>query len=304
MSRLSKATQGVRPALKARMSISGPQGSGKTLTLMEIAEILSPGGKHLVIDTEKKSALTYADVYTFKHLPWDAPFDPRELGATLREAGDQYDTVIVDSLSHFWFGDGGTLAIADGKFGGWKVARPAQEDLVAGILDADAHVLIGVRSKVEFAQELENGRVVVKKLGMADRQDDTLGYELNVTADMNMEHQLTISKSRTVAVPVGRTFQPGHAEDFARVYGEWLAGGEPPLTTEAMFALKAELGALDQYQTLWARAEWNERSLPPLMSVRESQLADVKALIADALKVSQPPAGDRNGEEEATPAAA
>jgi hypothetical protein len=32
-----------------------------------------------MIDTEKESALTYADDFTFDHLPWDPPFEPREL---------------------------------------------------------------------------------------------------------------------------------------------------------------------------------------------------------------------------------
>jgi AAA domain len=282
VSRLNQAVEAVRPALPARVSIEGPQGSGKTLTAMEIAEILAPGGKHLVIDTERGSALTYADVYKFKHLEWNPPYDPRELGACIREAGDMYDTVITDSASHFWFGEGGTLQIAEGKFGGWKVARPAQEDLITGVLSSRAHVILCVRSKVEYAQEQQGNRTVVKKLGMAARQDDGLGYEMNVCLEMNMEHQLTVSKSRSVAVPVGRVYEPGHAADFAHVYKDWLAGGEPPITGEQEEALKAALGAMDPLAAEWGRQQWPLRHFPPLHALRQSQLQDVYAFIEEA----------------------
>ena len=170
---------------------------------------------------------------------------------------------------------------------------------MAGILDTDAHVLLGVRSKTEYAQELENGKQVVKKLGMGDRQDDGLVYELNVAADMNLEHQLTISKSRTVAVPVGRVYQPGHADEFARQYAEWLAGGEPPLATADLTALQADLAALSPYQRDWARSQWFARQLPVLNAVRASQIDAVRALIADA-RAQSAPSSDQVPTEAAT----
>ena len=124
MSRLANAKPAVRPSLKARLMLSGPAGAGKTYAALEIAATL--GERVLVIDTEKESALTYADQFRFDHLPWRPPFDPRELAHELVAAGETYDAIIVDSFSHFWTGSGGTLDIADGKFGGWKTARPGQ----------------------------------------------------------------------------------------------------------------------------------------------------------------------------------
>ena len=138
--------------------VSGPTGAGKTWTALKIAEVLAEGGKILVIDTEKESALTYADTFTFVHLPWLPPFEPRELARTMAEAGHEYAVVIVDSTSHFWRKEGGTLDIAGGKFTGWKDARPAQEDLVQALLDCHAHVILCARSKMEHVQEEINGR--------------------------------------------------------------------------------------------------------------------------------------------------
>lgn len=280
MSRLTQARPAVRPSLKARLMLSGPAGAGKTFSALEIASEL--GANVLVIDTERESALTYADEFDFTHLPWHAPFDPRELGKTLQEAGDEYDVILVDSFAHFWGGSGGTLDIADGKFGGWKTARPAQVDVVDGILSCSAHVIIAVRSKIEYVQELDSrsGKQVVKKLGLAPQQDGTLEYELNLAVEIDIEHRIAVSKSRTTVVPVGRMFPPGHARELGKLYGEWLAGGEAfaDLTVRAAVDAARRRLSDEQKRELW-RA-WQENGLPAnAQLLTESQAAVAMSLI-------------------------
>lgn len=277
MSRLANAKPAVRPSLKARLMLSGPAGAGKTYSGLEIASVL--GEKVLVIDTEKESALTYADEFTFTHLPWHEPFDPRELGRTLIEAAEEYDVVLVDSLSHFWGGQGGTLDIADGKFGGWKTARPAQQDAIAGILTAACHVIVCVRSHIEHVQELDSrtGKQVVKKLGMAPQQDKTLEYELNLACEISIEHKISVSKSRTTAVPVGTEFHSGHAGDLARAYAEWLGSGEPFAELDVRARIDTARRALgeDAKRELWQA--WQARGLPAdvsLLTVSQAETAE------------------------------
>ena len=248
MSRLTLVADAVRPSLKARLMLAGPSGAGKTWTALTIATELSEGGPILGIDTEKESMLTYADDFSFKHLPWEAPYDPRELTDTLNEAGKSYAVIICDSASHFWRKQGGTLDIASGKFTGWKEARPVQERFMEAVLGCQAHVILCVRSKMEHTQEVENGKQVVKKLGMAAQQDDDLEYELNVAIELTMDHTATISKSRTTALPVGRAFPPGRAQEMARIYKEWLAGGVELAPGAAVAALKAELNSLPDFR--------------------------------------------------------
>jgi hypothetical protein len=278
MSRLDLAREAVRPALKGRAMLSGPPGAGKTRTALIIAEVLADGGKVLVIDTEKESALTYADDFTFQHLRWMPPYEPRELGRTLLEAGGTYDVIIVDSLSHFWRGDGGVLDIAGGKYTGWADARPAQADLVEGILGCDAHVVLCVRSKVQHEQVQENGKWVVKKLGMAPVTDDELEYEINVALSMEMDHSLAVAKSRTTAVPVGRTFKAGHAAEFAEVYRDWLAAGEPAADAKTTAGLKARMDALPEEQRKACKGEFMAQlGRPDHLAV--SKVPDAEALV-------------------------
>jgi hypothetical protein len=231
ISRLSLVRPAVRPALKARMMLAAPYGAGKTRTALMIARELAEGGPVLGIDTEKESMLTYADEFTFQHLPWSAPFAPAELTDTLAHVED-YAVVIIDSATHFWNKEGGILEIADGKFGGWKVARPVQEDLVKAMLHCPAHLILCVRSKMAYSATTNaQGKQVIERLGVEPQQDQDLGYELNVALDMSMDHTITVTKTRCRDLPINLTFRPGEAnvKELARIYREWLAGGEPLL---------------------------------------------------------------------------
>lgn len=283
-SRLAEVRQAERPALKARMMISGPAGAGKTLSGLTVASRLADGGRVLWIDTEKESALTYADEYKFEHLPWSPPYDPRELAATITEAGSSFDVIGIDSLSHFWRGTGGTLDMAAGKFTGWQVARPAQEDLVEAILNADAHVIVCVRSKMDHVQEVDpkSGKFVVKKLGMSPMQDDTLEYELNVSIEMDIEHRMAVSKSRTTSIPVGKVYQPGHAEDLADEYAAWLRSGVPVAATSVREQLAARLAVLSPEQQERVKADWLDEGLPALGRLPADAVETVEVFIERA----------------------
>lgn len=257
-SRLRKIHEASRPKMFGRAMVSGPSGSGKTWTSLSIASylvafenFLAAGGNPaevnpgdidlgtvekkdiLVIDTEKESALTYADVFRFSHLGWAPPFDPTELRATLEELEQAPPkVVIIDSFSKFWHGQGGILDLAGGAIGGWKAARPIQEALVEQVLATSAHMILGVRSKMDYAIETSGGKTTVTKLGLNPMQDDNLVYEMNVAFDISMDHQITVTKSRTMAVPVGRMYPAGMERKLAEDYSEWLAGGVPPAARE------------------------------------------------------------------------
>lgn len=281
MSRLGSVRAAVRPALKARCLLSGAPGSGKTRSALIIATALCadlPDPKILVIDTEKESALTYADDFTFDHLRWEPPFDPRELGRTLTEASG-YDAIICDSLSHFWRGEGGVLDIAGGRYTGWADARPAHGDMVEAILGCDAHVILCVRSKVAHEQVQEGGRWVVKKLGMQAITDDDLEYEINVALSLDIDHSMTVSKSRTTEVPVGRVFKAGHAEDFATLYRDWLAGGEPHAPKDVVDALVARMDALPDDRRKGAKQEFMAQLGRP-DHLTESKVEAAEVLVA------------------------
>jgi len=272
--------------------LSGPAGAGKTWTALTVAEVFAEGGDVLLIDTERESSLTYAERFTFTHLPWLPPFDPRHLASTITAAGHDYEVVVIDSASHFWRGDGGVLSIADGKFTGWKDARPAHEDFVASVLGCGAHVILCARSKMAHVQEQgSNGRFEVRKLGMEAQQDADLEYEINISAELTIDHALTVAKSRAETVPVGRQFTAGHADEFATVYADWLAGGEPPAAPADVDALVTRMNALRADTRAEAKTRFVERFGRP-EHLRASRLDEAAEMVTEFEALHSDPEGE------------
>lgn len=259
MARFDLIRDAERPKMNARALFQGPQGSGKTWTMLSVAHSLTKGtkGRILGIDTERESMLTYADVFSFKHLPWRPPYSPDELTQTLDKIATGWvetadDVVLIDSSSHFWQGSGGILDIANGRVqGGWDKARPLQNALVEQFLAMPCHLLLGARMKNSVLVS-DNGKTI-ENVGLTIIQDDTLGYELNIVVQMDMQHNISVMKSRTPAVPVGRMYPGGSEGKLAEDYAEWLAGGVPPANredVEAIVELFGNIADKDQRKAL------------------------------------------------------
>lgn len=242
--------EAVKERLKARIAIDGPTGSGKTWTALQCAAVLTEltGAPIGLLDTENRSAAYYAPTpgqdytrlhpwdppYKFFHLPQRPPYDPRELGAIIDAAHEDLGedgVMIIDSLTHYWTGEGGTLDIVDNaasrgnSFTGWKEGTPAQRFMLDKIIHAPFHVIVTMRSKMEYVLETDGkGKQVPRKIGMAPEQRAGVEYEFTVVADMDLEHRMVISKSRCdpiadLVLPKGRS-----AETFI-TFRDWLGTG-------------------------------------------------------------------------------
>lgn len=248
----------VKERLKARVAIDGPTGSGKSWTALQWARIIAgPDGPVGVVDTENRSAAYYAPTpaqllagiervnywdppYVFGHLVQTAPYDPRNLARIIDAAGEELGpdgVLVIDSLTHFWNGEGGTLDIVDdaasrsygnNTFGGWKEGTPAQRFMLDRIVHAKCHVIVTMRSKMEYVMKevQRNGQTYREptKVGMAPEQRAGVEYEFTVVADMDLEHRLVVSKSRCddiadVVAPKGRS------ADVAEAFKDWLGTG-------------------------------------------------------------------------------
>lgn len=241
-----------RKATKARLALSGASGSGKTWTALSIAEVLSPGGRYVVIDTEPSddnntAAELYSDRFTFELIDWTNPaWDPRDLALTIRDLGDAgIDVLIVDSGSPFWRGQGGTLDIAGGRFGGWRTATPAQDDLIQAILRAPFHVIFCTRAKMAYAvEEGQGGKQSVKKLGLEPIQRDDLEYEFQVVAMMDGDHRIDIGKTRCADL-AGLSFPANQQGKLAEVYRDWLSRGLQLITQTDADLLAGAFGVIE-----------------------------------------------------------
>ncbi|WP_405888803.1 ATP-binding protein [Streptomyces sp. NBC_01136] len=213
---------------KARLSIQGLSGSGKTWTGLGICHGLSEGRRFAVIDTEKGAASLYAGIggIQFDTLAMDR-YDPRDLARALDAAAQAgYPTVFVDSLSHFWKGTDGTLDQVEkassryggNKFAGWKDGTPMQNDMVAAILAYPGHVVASMRSYTEWV--LENGKP--KQVGTRPEQRKGIEYEFDVAVAMDIDNTLEVLKSRCPALNRKVIQRPQGARDIAGPLLTWL----------------------------------------------------------------------------------
>ena len=228
-----------------RMAIDGPTGAGKTWTSLEVArELVGDEGTILLIDTEDGSSGLYGDIYDFDVVEFEAPYDPRDLRQAIKQFSKDYDCIIVDSLTHFWNGEGGVTDIVDraskkmgnNKWAGWSEGTPAQRDMVEAITSAPCHIITTMRSKMETVMG-EDGKVV--KLGMSPEQRSGIEYEFTVVGDMDHQHAMTISKSRCDAV-ADKLYRKGHTIEVATTLRNWLDGNAAMIREDQVDTIKAE----------------------------------------------------------------
>jgi len=250
----------VKRRAKLRLGMSGPAGSGKTYSALLIASGL--GGRIGMIDTEHGSGDLYADLVPegYDVLQLTPPFTPAryiEAIHALEEAG--VSTIIVDSLTHAWAGEGGSLdrqgKIADKSGNSWQAWRqvtPEHNALVEALLQSPCHIIATMRAKTEYVQEKDErtGRMIVRKIGLAPIMRDGIEYEFTTFFELDAHHVAYVGKDRTRLFD-GEFFKPDVST--GRLLLAWLESGEDtPLKRNTMpDEQKAELiDAMEHAATL------------------------------------------------------
>jgi hypothetical protein len=191
---VKKAT---RKDSKLRMALAGPPKSGKTFTALTTAVgIAGPNGRVGLLDSERGSASKYSDDFDFDVEEIESDFSPQHYIKLIKQYEDKYDVLVIDSLSHAWFGKGGALEMADkasartkNSFTAWREVTPFHNALVDAILQAKCHIIITLRVKVDyvFEKDEKTGKTVPKKIGLAPIMREGIEYEFDVLADMDSE---------------------------------------------------------------------------------------------------------------------
>lgn len=273
-----------RKKTKLRCALTGPTGSGKTYSALAIAGSL--GKKIAVIDTEHGSASKYDHVCDFDVLELTT-YEPAKYIKAMEAAADAgYDVLVVDSLSHAWFAEGGILDQKDKKSSGngndwtaWKTLTPQQDALTSAILSWPGHIICTMRSKMERVQEKgSDGKTTIKKVGMAPVQRDGIEYEFDVIGEMDGDHTLSITKTRCDLLDGASIRKPGKA--LAKTLLGWLDQGivEAP-------AAKADPEAAAKAQAEAERLRAEEAAAAAAAKIAEEKTAaDVAAKALEAVK--------------------
>lgn len=272
---------------RARVAFDGPSGSGKTWTSLEWATVLAEGGRVALVDTERGSASLYAARFEFDVIEMQPPYHPQRLTDLIKAAEvNGYAVLVIDSLTHFWSGDGGVLDIVDdastraggNKFAAWKEGSPVQRDMIDAVLAADMHVIVTMRSKQEWVlEENERGKKVPRRVGMAPEQRAGLEYEFTMVGDLDLSHTLVFSKSRCDRLS-DVVVKPGEAPDAAETFRSWLDDGEPLADRNAVDGLVQTMNKLPEEVRKACKKAFAERfGLPDRLIA--SQFEDAVALV-------------------------
>lgn len=212
MASFIKATKGKKPV---RLVLGGPSGAGKTFTALTFAKYLEEitGKPTAAIDTEHYRMSLYADKFNFDVNNYEPPFDPRDLIKVIHEVEKSgYGTLIVDSSTHFYSGEGGLLEIVAGaakssyggnQYAGWAVGTPIQNDLIDAIIRSPLHMIFCIRAKQGYVEaEGKNGKKTYEKAGMDLQQRDGFEFDFDFSLIMDMDNNASVSKGMGY-VPTG-----------------------------------------------------------------------------------------------------
>lgn len=252
--RTFEAKPAVRAVVPLLVGLMGPSGSGKTFSALRLATGIQQvsGGDIYGIDTEARRMLHYADMFTFKHIQFDAPFGSLDYLAAIQQcvkAGAK--VVVIDSMTHEHTGPGGYLLTQEAevermagsdyakrervKFTGWIKPAKLRQQMISGILQLNVNLIFCFRAK-EKIEPVRGGEPV--KLGFMPIAGEELLFEQTVNC-------LLLPKSG--GIPTWRSDNVGERlmmklprqfeelfseqkpldESTGRALAEWAAGGEP-----------------------------------------------------------------------------
>lgn len=248
-----------RKKAKLRLGILGPSGSGKTYSAILITKGL--GGKVALIDTEHGSGELYSHLMDYDVATLTPPFSPDKYVQLIHGAEQAgYNTLIIDSLSHAWSGDGGVLDMHDkataatrNSFTAWREVTPQHNAFVDAILQSPLHIIATMRTKTAYEVTQDNGKTKVVKVGLAPIQRDGMEYEFTAVFDLSIDgHIATASKDRTTLFD-GRHFKPSVETGIELL--EWLEAGIDG-DAAAREAVKTMIDRISKVENIFELKNW------------------------------------------------
>jgi hypothetical protein len=199
------------------------------------------GGDIGFIDTEAKRALQYADMFRFRHLPFEPPFGALDYMAALEHfVGKGVKTVIVDSMSHEHEGPGGLIdthnaeldRLAGNDWGkrervsmlAWQKPKAARRALINRILQLQANFIFCFRAKESSKPVKVNGKTEIVAQGFVPIAGDDFVFEMVTCA-------LLLPGAK--GVPTWQSENPGERMMIkTAVQFDWLYGDPRPLSED------------------------------------------------------------------------
>lgn len=235
-----------RRGMRFLISLYGLSETGKTLSGLKLAAGIEPDPKRRgLLDTEGgQRGRAYVDHIDGGYLygALTPPFTPERYIEALAEfeaAG--VNVLVIDSVSHAWFAEGGVLDMVEAATGSNDMAKWAKPKRRLGkmtrrLLSSDMHIILCSRAKQPLVEVPDPSRPGKNKMvpgPVVPVQEKSLRYDMTIMAQMLGDGRFT------VAAPAGKCpgllrpifeAQQVMSEDTGRQLMKWMGqqGGKSP----------------------------------------------------------------------------
>ena len=299
-----------RTATTLLMALVGPSGSGKTFSALRLATGIQrvTGGEIFLVDTESRRALHYADRFKFRHIEFAPPFSPSDYLAAFEHCvAKKAKTVIFDSASHEWEGQGGVLDMHEDEmdrlcgdnldkrekltFPAWAKPKREHAKFKLRIVQANTTCIFCFRAKDKTALGKDKK---MKELGWQPLAAQDLVYEMALRCllppgsdGVPRWASETAAEEETFKLPIqfrDLFAKPAQlSEDTGEALAKWAAG-DPALPTMSVADLLTGYAACTDAATLrtleaeckrtWKGASAEEKEiLKPAMAAAKARVA-------------------------------
>ncbi len=290
-----------RSGMKLLISLFGLSESGKTYSAVQLMAGIEPDpAKRGLLDSEGgQRGRAYTDVVPGGYLygAMTPPFTPERYVEALMdfvEAG--VTTLVVDSVSHAWFAEGGVLDMVENAtekndMAKWAKPKRRLSKMTNKWLQSGLHLILCSRAKQPLVEEIVNGRKTYVPGPITPVQEKSLRYDMTIMAQMQGFGRFSIA-------PEDGGKCPGTIRDVFTAHGvmdqamgrkliEWVGGHDMLLPKQRALLLKAEEVAAGGMTAL---GEWTKKLTLPqaeFLTSRQGNLDSIaKAADADRARIA------------------
>lgn len=287
-----------RAGMKLLISLYGMSETGKTYSALQLMAGMEPNpSKRALLDTEGgQRGRAYVDHVPggYLYASLTPPFTPDRY----RQAIDEIEAagvniLVVDSISHAWFAEGGVLDMVDSSqvkndLGKWIEPKKKLRRMTNRMLSSNMHIILCARGKEPMIEGVspDTGRKTLTKGPVVPIQEKSLRFDMTVMGLMLGDGRFTVTApAGKCPGPLRPIFAAGEVmnEDMGKKLAAWVAGAATKTAEQRKWELDATGAAevsVEAFRSFWAKlAKDGREHLKPMMGNYQSiaQAADDEA---------------------------
>ncbi|QCO14031.1 hypothetical protein D3869_01605 [Azospirillum brasilense] len=290
-----------RAGMRFLISLYGLSETGKTLSALRLAAGMEPDpAKRMLLDTEGgQRGRAYVDKIPggYMYASLTPPFTPDRYIEALNEieaAG--INVLVIDSISHVWFAEGGVLDMVEtaterNDMAKWAKPKRRLGKMTNRLLRSDMHVILCARAKQPLVEETVDGRKKLIPGPVVPVQEKTLRYDMTVMGQMLGDGKFTVTApAGKCPGPLREVFAAGEVmtEEMGKRLIAWLGGADLRSTEQRKLEVDATAAAEEgaqSFREFWSELSSDQRNL--LKPKMENYASIAKAADAERERVEQ-----------------